>query len=222
MKLGVFDSGIGGEAVAAALRKAFPNAAIHTINDKKNVPYGDKPNDQIFHLTNAAIQPFLDNTYDCIILACNTATAVAITRLRALYPNQKFIGIEPMIKTAASLTTSKKIAVCATPATLSSERYLQLVKKYGKHLSIMEPDCSNWAYLIENDLLNREMIEETIVPLCSQGVDVIVLGCTHYHWIKDHISAIAGTSAAVIEPSDAIARRVLYLINESESPHRPR
>lgn len=214
MKLGVFDSGIGGEAVAEALKKAFPIATITTLNDKHNVPYGDKSSDQVFELTNAAIQPFLDGTYDCIILACNTATALAITKLRDIYPNQKFIGIEPMIKVAATLTDSKTIAVCATPATLSSERYHELIQKYGRHLTIIEPDCSNWAYLIENNLMNQDIIESTITPLCDQGVDVIVLGCTHYHWIKDRITKVAAKRAAVIEPSSAIARRVSQIINE--------
>jgi glutamate racemase len=212
MKLGIFDSGIGGEAVAQALQQTFPNAEILVVNDKANVPYGDKPADQVIQLTDAAIQPLLSASCDIIILACNTATAAAIETLRATYPAQKFIGIEPMIKTAASLTKTNTIAVCATPATLASERYKSLIEKYGAHLDIIEPDCSIWAYMIENSQINHALIKETITNLCSRGVDVIVLGCTHYHWIKEEILELTKGRAHVIEPSEAIGRRVKELL----------
>ncbi|OGL21606.1 hypothetical protein A2707_06260 [Candidatus Saccharibacteria bacterium RIFCSPHIGHO2_01_FULL_45_15] len=212
MKLGVFDSGVGGASIALALTRSFPSAQIDSINDHKNVPYGDKSDSQVFLLTHTAIQPFLDGTYDVIILACNTATAVTIDQLRNQYPSQKFIGIEPMIKTASHLTKSNTIGVCATPATLSSRRYAKLVQTYGQHLDIIEPDCSQWAYLIENNQINRAHIESTIRSLCDRGADVIVLGCTHYHWIKELIAEIADNRAVIIEPSEAISRRVRQLI----------
>jgi glutamate racemase len=211
MKLGVFDSGIGGEAVAAALQRTFPAADITTVNDRAHVPYGNKNPSEVIQLTNAAIQPLLLES-DVIILACNTATALAIEWLRTTYPTQKFIGIEPMIKTAASLTKSHIVAVCATPATLKSSRYAELVQKFGTNLSILEPDCRQWASWIENDQLNRAHVEQIINDVCAQGADVIVLGCTHYHWIKDLIVELAVGRAAVIEPSEAISRRVQELL----------
>lgn len=213
MMLGVFDSGIGGEAVAASLRVSFPNAKIVVVNDKANVPYGDKTQSEVYTLTNVAIQPLLELTCDVIILACNTATALAIEQLRSTYPNQKFIGIEPMIKPAAQQTKTNIIAVCATPATLASRRYSHLVQRYGSHLEILEPDCSEWAYLIENNQLNRSHIEATIDDSCNRGADVIVLGCTHYHWIKDLITELAANRALILEPSDAIGRRIRKLLN---------
>lgn len=213
MKLGIFDSGIGGEAIAASLRLSFPEAEIVVVNDKENVPYGDKTQSEVYTLTNAAIQPLLEITCDVIILACNTATAIAIEQLRTAYPNQKFIGIEPMIKPAAQQTKTNIVAVCATPATLASRRYNQLVQRYGSHLQILEPDCSEWAYLIENNLINRSHIEATIDDICERGADVIVLGCTHYHWIKNLITEVAADRAVILEPSDAIGRRVQKLLN---------
>lgn len=213
MKLGIFDSGIGGEAVAAALRITFPHAEILTINDRKNVPYGDKSPAQVVTLTDTAIQPLLTAQCDVIILACNTATALAIKTLRDRYPEQLFIGIEPMIKTAATITTSSIIGVCATPATLGSERYKTLISTHARHLEILEPDCSEWAYLIENNTINRSHVEATIAELCDRGADVIVLGCTHYHWIKELITELAAGRAQIIEPSEAIGRRVRTLLS---------
>lgn len=214
MKLGVFDSGIGGEAVAESLKKEFPTAQIITVNDRDNVPYGDKTPADVIHLTMAAIQPLLDADCDIIIIACNTATTIAIEHLRIVFPGQKFIGLEPMVKPAAHLTKSHTIAVCATPATLTSQRYTNLLKKYALHLEILEPDCSQWAYWIENNSINRQHIESTINDVCARGADVIVLACTHYHWIKELIADIADGRAVVIEPSEAIARRVRQLLNE--------
>lgn len=212
MKLGVFDSGIGGEAVAAALRLTFPEAEVITVNDHDNVPYGEKTKRAVIALTDAAIQPLLAATCDVIILACNTATTVAIATLRGRYPEQKFIGIEPMIKPAAALTQTHTIAVCATSATLASDRYRSLLARYGAHLRIIEPDCSEWAYLIENNQLNHARIKAVIEPVIKEGADVIVLGCTHYHWIKDDIIALARGRATVLEPSEAIGRRVRELL----------
>jgi glutamate racemase len=214
MKLGVFDSGIGGEAVAEALRQTFPDADIMTVNDHENIPYGDKSTREVIRLTDTAIQPLLVAGCDIIVLACNTATAAAIETLRRTYPKQKFIGIEPMIKPAAQLTKSRIIAVCATPATLASQRYKELVATYGSHLEILEPDCSRWAYLIQNNQLNRSHIEVTIDDLCRRGADVIVLGCTHYHWIKDLVIELSAGRAQVLEPSEAIGHRVAQLFGE--------
>lgn len=222
MKLGVFDSGIGGEAVAAALRRTFPHATILTVNDHAHVPYGDKTPEEVRQLTETAIQPFLDGSFDIIILACNTATAQAIDYLRAEYPLQKFIGIEPMVKAAAQATASGIIAICATPSTLASSRYHALKDTYGADLIIFEPDCHEWAYLIENNQLNRSHIETKINDVCAQGADVIVLGCTHYHWIKDVIIELVAGRAQVLEPSEAIGRRVAQLLTpELKSQHHP-
>jgi glutamate racemase len=212
MKLGVFDSGIGGEAVAAALQTTFPAAEMIVVNDRQHVPYGDKSADEVIRLTDAAIQPLLDAECDVIILACNTATAAAIETLRTHYPHQKFIGIEPMIKAAAKITKNATIAVCATPATLQSDRYHQLVEKFGTGLNIIEPDCRTWASMIESNQINHRHIRDTITTACNEGADVIVLGCTHYHWIKEFIMEIVGDRAVVLEPSEAIGRRVAMLL----------
>ncbi len=212
MKLGVFDSGIGGKAVAVALQQTFPNAEIITVNDHDHVPYGSKTPDEIIRLTDAAIQPLLGGDCDVIVIACNTATAIALPTLREKYKTQIFIGIEPMVKTAAALSKSKIVAVCATPATLASERYRYLKATYGADLTFIEPDCSNWAYMIENNQINHDHIQQIVTSACNQGADVIVLGCTHYHWIKGVIAEMANGKATVIEPSEAIGRRVKQLL----------
>lgn len=213
MKIGIFDSGIGGKAIEAEIRKSFPGENIERINDRRNLPYGEKTQQEVIMLTDRAIQPFITRNFELIIIACNTATALAIDHLRKKYPNQQFIGIEPMVKSASSLTTSKIIAVCATPGTLKSYRYHQLINKYAPGINILEPDCSDWAILIENNQLNSEIIKSTIDEVCQKGADVIVLGCTHYHWIKGVIEKHASGRALVLEPSGAIVSQVRLLLN---------
>lgn len=212
MKLGVFDSGIGGEAVAKQLKEHFPDAIIHTVNDRAHVPYGLRSQAEIITLTTRALQPLLDGTYDIIVIACNTATAAAIETLRSTYPEQLFIGLEPMIKPAAALARSGVVAVCATPATLTSNRY-RLHKESYPTVTFFEPDCSDWASLIEAGELEQDRIEAVVTSCLDAGADVIVLGCTHYHWIGDKIAALAAGRAIVLEPSKAIASRIRELLS---------
>ena len=211
MKIGVFDSGIGGEAVAEELQKRIPNATVISINDTANVPYGIKPRAEIMKLTKAAIQPLIDMDCDVIVIACNTATTTAIQLLRHDFPNQKFIGLEPMVKPAAALTKTNTIAVLATPATLQSVRYKELKDAWSTGVTILEPDCSTWASLIENGQAEAIDLQQTLTPLLESGVDVIVLGCTHYHWLIKSIRAIVGDRVSVLEPSNAIESRIVEI-----------
>ena len=208
MKLGVFDSGIGGKAMAASLAMAFPESTTLVVDDHKNVPYGSKTAEEIFLLTDAAIQPLLENECDVIVIACNSATMAAIDKLRAKYPDQIFVGLEPMVKPAALLTKTGVIAVCATPATLGSARYQWLKETYATGVNVLEPDCSTWAKMIQDGEIDREKIENNMRECLEKGADVIVLGCTHYHWIKNMVIEMVAGRATVLEPSEAIARRV--------------
>lgn len=212
VKIGVFDSGIGGKAIAHTLQTEYPEAEILYVNDSKNVPYGNRASSEILALTDNAIQPLLQAKVDVIVIACNTATAVAIEVLRGRYPDTQFVGLEPMVKPASEMTKSKTIAVFATSATIASERYAELKQEYAKEIRVLEPDCSNWAYLIENDQVDTDSVVSIVESVCDDGADVIVLACTHYHWIKELIIKASQNRAIIIDPSEAISRRVGQLI----------
>lgn len=212
MRIGVFDSGIGGKAVAIKLGELLPDAEIISVDDRNNVPYGTRSAEEITTLTKAAIQPLLADSCDAIVIACNTATTVAISSLREAYPQMKFIGIEPMVKPAAAITKTGSIAVLATPGTLQSERYNELKNTWAKDVSIYEPDCTDWATLIEKNMSNQLNVESVVHSLIEKNVDVIVLGCTHYHLIKQRVVEAAGPSVTVLEPTDAIANRIISLL----------
>jgi glutamate racemase len=213
MRIGVFDSGIGGEAIAANLRMAFSDAEVVRVSDRNHLPYGNRQPAEIFRLTNKAIQPLLNEGCDVIVIACNTATTSALPQLRLDYPDQLFIGIEPMIRPTRKLTRTKTVAVFATPATLASASYRRLKLLYGAGLTFIEPDCSDWAELIETNTMNRSKIDTVTLRCLDEGADVIVLGCTHYLWIHDEIEQVASDKAIVLEPSIAIANRVRQLLD---------
>jgi glutamate racemase len=209
--IGVFDSGIGGLSIAQAIEKALPECNIEYRADTKNVPYGTKTADQIYSF----IKPIFDELAgicDVIVIACNTVTTTLIDTLRAEY-SVPIIGIEPMVKPASQLTGSKIIAVCATPTTLASKRYKDLKAEFAKNVTVIEPDCSDWAELIEQSEITETKLREDIEPALAAGADVIVLGCTHYHWIEQEINEIVGKKAMVLQPEKAIITRLRILLN---------
>lgn len=208
MKVGVFDSGIGGEAVAFELKRLLPDIEIICLNDHEHMPYGDKPEAEIISLTDSAIQPLINSGCKTIVIACNTATTVAISALRCKYPELKFVGIEPMIKPACQMTKTKNIAVCATPRTLDSKRYSELKNEWAHGIKVYEPDCGDWATLIEDDQAETIDLDKVISEMTDRNVDVVVLGCTHYHWLKQRLINSVGPKVTVLEPSDAIANRI--------------
>jgi glutamate racemase len=212
MKIGVFDSGVGGQAVAHRLSELLPDAEIICVDDHAHVPYGSRPVDEIIKLADTAIQPLIGARCDTIVIACNTVTTVAISHLRAKYPGTNFVGIEPMVKPAAAQTTSGRIAVLATPATLASPTYNTLKKTWAEGVTIIEPDTASWAGLIEIGQAQKVPIEDTVRGLVDQGVDVIVLACTHYHWLKKRAENAVDGKATVLEPSDAIGKRIMSLL----------
>lgn len=223
VKIGVFDSGLGGQAVAARLRELLPQAAVITVDDRQNVPYGSRTPAEVYQLTKAAIRPLLE-TCDVIVLACNTATAAAIDQLRRDYPQMPFVGLEPMVKPAGSMTRSGTVLVCATPATLQSPRYQGLKNQWAAHIDVVEPDCSNWASAVEAGQAASLDLQPIQQLIADQGADVVVLACTHYHWLKQRIQAAAGPEVTVLEPSDAVAaqiRRILTAAEHSEHSHQP-
>lgn len=211
-KIGVFDSGIGGEAIAKSLRAALPDATIITKSDTQHVPYGDKTPQQVLGFVLPLLDELVIAGCDVIVIACNTVTMHHIATLRE-HTSVPLVGIEPMLKPASAQTKSGIIAVCATPATLASPRYASLKRQYASDLIIFEPNCSAWAYMIEHNSVNVHQIREQIDALCSAGADVIVLGCTHYIWITDLIEEITQGRAVVLQPEEAIIRRVRHLLD---------
>jgi len=207
MKIGVFDSGIGGLSIAQALEQGLPEHEIIFVNDSVHMPYGDKLPQELLILVTPILEKLVADGCELLVIACNTVSTTCVETLRERF-QVPIVAIEPMVKPAAEQTKTGVIAVCATPATLKSTRYHWLKDQYAPHVTVLEPDCSDWAGMIEHQQLDDVKIKATIDLLLAQKADVIVLGCTHYHWIEEQIQALAAGRAAVIQPEAAIVRRV--------------
>lgn len=211
--IGVFDSGIGGRSVANAIEAALPNDTVIFVNDTQNVPYGTKPPEQLLKLVTPILSK-LSESCDAIVVACNTVSTTLIGQLREII-SVPLVAMEPMIKPAAELTKSGVITVCATPTTLASKRYQWLKDEYADGYKVIEPDCSDWSYMIETNTLDKQKIESAINHACEAGTDVIVLGCTHYHWIEDIITITAADRATVLQPEQPVIEQLKRVLADS-------
>lgn len=197
--IGVFDSGIGGVSVLRELVKIAPRENIIYYGDSKNAPYGDKDTDEVRALTFAATEKLLSLGIKALVVACNTATSAAVRRLRTMYPDLPIVGIEPAVKPAVIYGENKlrkrdgssKILVMATPVTISEEKFAVLTEEYKERAEILPLPCPHLAELIEKSPLDSPELEKYISKLLApyKGVDSVVLGCTHYPFIKNLISS---------------------------------
>lgn len=206
MTIGVFDSGVGGVSMAKAIRKAFPDHDVELVEDSQNLPYGTKTPEELLKLALPILRDMAERC-QVIVIACNTLTTNCIGELRKVLP-VPLVGLEPMVKPAAELTKTNIIAVCATPATLKSKRYAYLKETYAHDIHVLEPDCSRWASLIQSERLDRQTVSKPIEEACRSGADIIVLGCTHYHWIEELVREVAAGRAEVIQPEQAVAAQL--------------
>lgn len=212
MKIGVFDSGVGGLSVGRAIEKALPEHEVIFRNDAEHVPYGDRQPDELLELVEPILSGLVEDGCQVIVIACNTVSTTLAERLRTII-TVPLIALEPMVKPAAKQTKSNVIAVCATPTTLASDRYDKLKQEYAKGIRVIEPDCSGWSRMIEDDAIDEALIADQITDAIKLGADVIVLGCTHYHWIEQEIVRIANGHAAVLQPEEAIIRQLKKVIS---------
>ena len=222
MKIGVFDSGLGGLTVVKAMTKVIKGAELFYIADTKNAPYGEKTTEQILQYS-LDITQYLINKHqiDALIVACNTATSAAIKYLREQYPSLIIIGTEPGIKPAIEQTRTGKVGVLATPATFKGEKYQDLVNELAtyKDVTLFEQACPGLVEQIENgethSMKTREMLEVWLYPMKQNDVDTIVLGCTHYPLVSEVIEHVMQRKLNLIHTGEAIAKRLLSLSYEN-------
>ena len=218
VKIGVFDSGLGGLTVVKSMLDSLEDAQIFYIADTENAPYGDKSKEQIIDYSSAIANYFLEtHQIDILVIACNTATSAAALTLREKYPNLPIVGTEPGIKPALNITKSSKVGILATSATLRGEKYHELLQALGAKdiVSLYEQECPGLVEQIELDQIETsktaQMLEQWLSPMREQGVDTIVLGCTHYPLAKEAIRKTMQRDINLIETGEAIANRIRSL-----------
>ena len=221
MKVGVFDSGLGGLTVVSSIQKVFKGAELFYIADTAYAPYGEKTAVEILNRCDNITRYLLEkHGIEALIVACNTATSAAIKHLREKFPFLIVIGTEPGIKPAILNTKSSNVGILATPATLKGDKYQLLVNELSsiKKVKLYEQACIGLVEQIEKGEIDSSktysMLENWLKPMKASNVDTIVLGCTHYPLVDDVIKKIMGKDIVLIETGDAIANRLLTLSKE--------
>jgi glutamate racemase len=206
--IGIFDSGIGGLSVLRDIRARLPWENLIYVADSGHAPYGHQPAAFIEQRALAMAEFLLKRQVKALVVACNTATAAAIARLRQHLPIP-VIGMEPGIKPAVAASKSRVIGVLATVGTLNSERFSALVARSTVGVEVIVQPCPGLVERIEagefNTPATRRLVETYVGPLLSRGVDTLVLGCTHYPWVQPLIADMAGPTVGIIDTGPAVA-----------------
>lgn len=211
--IGVFDSGLGGLSIWKEINQLLPNENTIYLADSKNAPYGEKSKQEIIDFSIKNTEYLLSKGCKMIVVACNTATTNAIKVLRANY-DIPFIGIEPAIKPAALQSKTNKIGVLATKGTLSSELFISTSEQYRDSKDIIEVEGKGLVVLIEAGKLDqtKPLLEQYLQPLVNEGVDHIVLGCSHYPFLIPIIKTIIPANIKLIDSGEAVAKQTKSIL----------
>jgi glutamate racemase len=213
--IGVFDSGVGGLSVLAELRIVAPAARLLYFADSAHVPYGPRPLAEVRGFSFAIADFLVAQGAQAIVVACNTASAAALHELRARL-QAPVVGMEPAVKPAAEQSHSGVVAVLATPATFQGALFASVVERFAHGVEVIAQVCPGLVEQIEAGELDapatERMLRGWIEPLLARGIDALVLGCTHYPFVRPLIERICGPGVRVIDPSAAVARQAVRVL----------
>lgn len=222
--IGILDSGLGGLSVLNEIRELLPSESLIYFGDNAWCPYGARHADEIQRRVFAVTDFLIDRDCKMIIIACNSATIAAVEALRATYPIP-FVGMEPGVKPAAALTKTGTIGVLATEASLAGEKFHSLLTNHTNGIKVITRPCPNFVKLVEAGELSgkraRGIIEEETLPLIEAGADVLVLGCTHYPFLRPLIEEVAGPDVQIIDTGAAVAQHAASLLPNSSGGASP-
>lgn len=208
----MLDSGVGGLSVLIALRRLRPDLDVLYLADTAHAPYGARSLADVAELTHRNVGYLLAAGAGVIALACNTASAAALHDLRRTHPSIPFVGMEPAVKPARSLTRSGVIGVLATEATFQGELFASVVGRFADGVEIVAQACPGWSDLVETGSVEGAKAERVIArhldPLLATGADTLVLGCTHYPFLTPIVGSRAGAQTVIIDPGPAVARQI--------------
>lgn len=218
--IGVFDSGVGGLSVLAEIQHLLPNESLLYVGDCGNIPYGEKTPEFIRQRCSAVAEFFQQQGAKALVVACNTATVAGVADLRRDYPDWPIVGMEPAVKPAAAATRSGVVGVLATTGTLQSAKFAALLDRFATDVRVITQPCPGLVELIEAGDLHspelRQLLAGYLEPLLAQGCDTIILGCTHYPFLKPLLKQMLPADISLIDTGAAVARQTQRLLAERE------
>lgn len=222
--IGFFDSGVGGLSVLKEAIKLLPNEDFIYFGDSKNAPYGVKSVAEVKELSFQAVEFLIKHKVKAIVVACNTATSAAIEDLRRNYSNIPIIGIEPALKPAVEMNNGGKIVIMATPMTLSEKKFACLMEKYKYKAEMVSLPCAGLVEYIEKGIVQGEelnnFLKDKFSHLIYNEISSVVLGCTHYPFIKEELNKVLGKKVKVIDGSLGTAAQLKRLITENNTRNK--
>jgi len=220
-RVGVFDSGVGGLSVLRAIRRQLPGVRALYVADQAHVPYGPRPVAEVRVFSEGIARYLLARGARLIVVACNAASAGALHHLREILPRVPFVGMEPAVKPAAETTRTGKVGVLATPATFQGALFASVVERFANGVELFTHTCPGLVAQIEAGNLDgaqtRTILEDALRPMLSEGIDTVVLGCTHYPFVIPLIQQIVGPGVRVIDPAPAVARQAGRVLAQTAS-----
>ena len=215
--VGIFDSGVGGLSVLRAVQEILPYESLVYLADQAHVPYGPRSLEQVRAFSEGITRYLLAQDAKLIVVACNTASAAALHHLRQVFPQVPFVGMEPAVKPAAEHTQSGVVGVLATPATFQGELFASVVERFANGVTVLQDTCPGLVMEVDAGHLDTPQVRAILVralkPMLAQGIDTVVLGCTHFPFVIPTIESIVGLGVRVIDPAPAIARQVERLLD---------
>jgi glutamate racemase len=214
--IGIFDSGVGGLSVLREIRKQLPRERLIFLADQAHVPYGPRPLEQVRDFAEGITRYLLSQDAKLVVVACNAASAAALHHLRRIFPQVPFVGMEPAVKPAVEHTHSGIVGVLATPATFQGALYASVLERFAQGVIVLQDTCPGLVAQIEAGELDtpatRQILDRALQPMLAQGIDTVVLGCTHYPFVIPLIEEIVGEAVRVIDPAPAVARQVARVL----------
>jgi len=219
--IGLFDSGLGGLSVLREVRQRLPRHDLLYLADTAYCPYGPRPIEEVRARALAAGRWMLNQGAGLLVAACNTASSAALELLRAELPIP-IVGMEPGLKPAAAATRSGHVGMLATSNTLAGARFAALVERYADGVEVITQPCPGLVEQVEMGQLEapatRALVERYVAPLLARGVDTLVLGCTHYPFLRPLIAEVAGPAVAIVDTGPAVARQVARVSGQRALP----
>ena len=215
--IGVYDSGFGGLSVWRELRRMLPNESLIYLGDGKNCPYGGRSREEITAFATDAMERLVTEGVKMVVVGCNTATTAAVAHLRERWSDMPIVGLEPAVKPACLSSRTRRIAVLATEHSLQSEMFLATALRYAGDVEVVKVVGEGFVELVERGAEHsaeaEAAVRKVVEPLLGMDIDKIVLGCTHYPFLRPLIEGVIGDrDIAVIDSGEAVARRVKWLL----------
>ncbi len=216
--IGVFDSGVGGLSVWREIVRSLPTESVIYLADQARAPYGERSKEEVARYTHAAVAWLVSQGVKLVVIACNTASAAALDRVRARWPETPIVGMEPAVKPASQRTRTGHVGVLATPGTLQADRFSSLVERFANGVHVHTVMGTGLVQMVEQQKLDGPEVEarlqEVLAPVMAADIDHLVLGCTHYPFLAPALRRVLGDDVQLVDPAPAVARQTRRVLEK--------